>query len=176
MEKETNQRKEEIMEIDKLVGYLREELNTPYTWTVSYPPYASNMVKVENEPEEEDGNEEQENNFPDQVFFDDILDDVKHVIYNDPATIVTFKDGTKVCVKTCSSDKFDKEIGLVYALVKRLYADDVDENGYLKATGLGEKIRKIVKDGFDQKEQLAKRKAKKEAAREAKKEANKTAK
>lgn len=138
--------------------------NDGYTYTVSCPPYC-----CKTKCDDEGGEEEKENNFPDQVFFDDILDDVKHVIYNDPATIVTFKDGTKVCVKTCSSDKFDKEIGLVYALVKRLYADDVDENGYLKATGLGEKIRKIVKDGFDQKEQARKRKAKKDAAREAKK-------
>ena len=97
-----------------------------------------------------------------------IMDDIKQVIFNDPATIVTFSDGTKVCVKACSKDKFDKEVGLMYALVKRLYANDVDENGYMKSTGLGEKINKIIKNAVDQKE-LAKQKAE---AKAAKKEAN----
>ena len=81
----------------------------------------------------------------------DILDDIKQVIFNDPATIVTFSDGTKVCVKANENDKFSKEVGLMYALVKRLYANDVDENGYLKSTGLGEKINKIIKNAVDQK-------------------------
>lgn len=81
----------------------------------------------------------------------DILDDIKQVIFNDPATIVTFSDGTKVCVKACENDKFSKEVGLVYALVKRLYANDVDENGYLKSSGLGDKINKIIKNAVDQK-------------------------
>ena len=80
-----------------------------------------------------------------------ILDDIKQVIFNDPATIVTFSDGTKVCVKANENDKFSKEVGLMYALVKRLYANDVDENGYLKSTGLGEKINKIIKNAVDQK-------------------------
>ena len=80
-----------------------------------------------------------------------ILDDIKQVIFNDPATIITFSDGTKVCVKANENDKFSKEVGLMYALVKRLYANDVDENGYLKSTGLGEKINKIIKNAVDQK-------------------------
>lgn len=108
--------------------------------------------------------------------FEDIIDDVQHVIYNDPATIVTFSDGTKVCVKACEKDTFNKETGLIYALVKRLYANDIDEDtGYLVSRGLGEKINKIVKNAVDQKEnekiKRAERKAKKEkrAALEAEK-------
>ena len=91
------------------------------------------------------------NNDDDADNTSDILDDIKQVIFNDPATIVTFSDGTKVCVKTNENDKFSKEVGLMYALVKRLYANDVDENGYLKSTGLGEKINKIIKNAVDQK-------------------------
>ena len=89
-----------------------------------------------------------------------ILDDIKQVIFNDPATIVTFSDGTKVCVKANENDKFSKEVGLMYALVKRLYANDVDENGYLKSTGLGEKINKIIKNAVDQKKIAADKKKK----------------
>lgn len=101
----------------------------------------------------------------------DILDDIDQVIYNDPATIVTFKDGTKVCVKASKEDTFNKETGLVYAIVKRLYANDVDENtGYFCSRGLGEKINKIVAGSFDQKEQEKERRAKRKA-KQAKKEA-----
>lgn len=101
----------------------------------------------------------------------DILDDIKQVIFNDPATIVTFKDGTKVCVKACEQDGFNKETGLIYAIVKRLYANDVDENGYLKSRGLGEKIGKIVANAFDQKEQerIQRQKRKDKKAESAKK-------
>ena len=98
----------------------------------------------------------------------DILDDIKQVIFNDPATIVTFSDGTKVCVKANENDKFSKEVGLMYALVKRLYANDVDENGYLKSTGLGEKINKIIKNAVDQKK-IASDKKKKLAEKKQKK-------
>ena len=96
-------------------------------------------------------NDNAPNNDDDADNTSDILDDIKQVIFNDPATIVTFSDGTKVCVKANENDNFSKEVGLMYALVKRLYANDVDENGYLKSTGLGEKINKIIKNAVDQK-------------------------
>ena len=83
----------------------------------------------------------------------DILSDIKCVIFNEPATIVTFSDGSKVCVKACSKDTFNKETGLMYAIVKRLYANDIEEKtGYLRSSGLGEKIAKLVKNAVDQKE------------------------
>lgn len=105
----------------------------------------------------------------------DLMDDIDQVIFNDPATIVTFKDGTKVCVKACSGDKFTKETGLVYAILKRLYANDIDENGYLRSKGLGEKISRIVKNGIDQKKIEAERKAKRDAKKAKKAEAKKEA-
>ena len=95
------------------------------------------------------------------IRFDDILDDVQQVIFNDPATIVTFSDGSKVCVKACSKDTFNKETGLIYAILKRLYANNVEEKtGYLKSSGLGEKIAKIIKNATDQKEQERERRRK----------------
>lgn len=105
-------------------------------------------------------NDNASNNDDDANITSDILDDIKQVIFNDPATIVTFSDGTKVCVKANENDKFSKEVGLMYALVKRLYANDVDENGYMKSTGLGEKINKIIKNAVDQKKIEADKKKK----------------
>lgn len=97
-----------------------------------------------------------------KVMFKDVLNDIKQVIFNEPATIVIFKDGSKVCVKCTKNDKFDKEVGLIYALVKRLYANDVDENGYMKATGLGERIKKILANAQDQKAIAEEKKQKKQ--------------
>lgn len=104
------------------------------------------------------------------IRFKDILDDVKQVIYNEPATIVTFSDGSKVCVKCCEKDKFSKEAGLIYALVKRLYANDIDKkSGYMKSTGLGEKLNKLINGALDQKEQERERR-RKQKEKQAKKE------
>ena len=108
--------------------------------------------------------DENDNGLP----FSDMLEDIDQVIFNDPATIVTFKDGTKVCVKASKNDTFSKETGLVYAIIKRLYANDVDENGYLRSKGLGEKIAKVVENAIDQKKVAAERRAKMRAKAKAK--------
>lgn len=110
--------------------------------------------------------------------FKDILNDVKSVIFNDPATIVTFSDGSKVCVKACSKDTFNKETGLIYAIIKRLYANEIEKStGYLRSSGLGEKITKIVNNAVDQKERERERRRKqkeKQAKKEKAKAENKT--
>lgn len=76
---------------------------------------------------------------------EDILDQIDRVIFNEPATVIIFKDGSKVSVKACSKDKFRKEDGFINALIKRILANDVDENGYLVSRGLGSRIEEILK-------------------------------
>ena len=44
---------------------------------------------------------------------------VKEVIYNDPATIVYFSDGSKSVVKRHKDDIFDKQTGLLMCIAKR---------------------------------------------------------
>lgn len=44
---------------------------------------------------------------------------IKDVIYNDPATIVFWEDGTKTVVK-CKNEKFDPEKGLAMAFSKKM--------------------------------------------------------
>ena len=106
--------------------------------------------------------------------FKDILNDVKSVIFNDPATIVTFSDGSKVCVKACSKDTFNKETGLIYAIIKRLYANEIEKStGYLRSSGLGEKIAKIVNNAVDQKEMERERRRKEKRAKKEKAKAEK---
>lgn len=48
---------------------------------------------------------------------------IKKVIFNDPATIVIWTDGTKTVVKCSENDIFDPEKGLAMAIVKKVYGN-----------------------------------------------------
>lgn len=60
----------------------------------------------------------------DPVFFKWILGykttDIDRVIFNDPATIVFWKDKTKTVVKCHPEDNFDEEIGFMCCYLKRV--------------------------------------------------------
>lgn len=45
----------------------------------------------------------------------------ERVIYNDPATIVFWKDGTKTVVKCMDGDTYNPEVGLAMCVCKKLY-------------------------------------------------------
>ena len=45
---------------------------------------------------------------------------IKSVIYNDPATIVIWSDGTKTVSKTHAGDVYSPEVGLVLCVLKKL--------------------------------------------------------
>ena len=47
----------------------------------------------------------------------------KKVIFNGPATIVMWQDGTKTIVKCQEGDTYDKEKGFAIAIIKRLFDD-----------------------------------------------------
>lgn len=49
------------------------------------------------------------------------IPEIKNVIFNDPATIVFWEDGTKTVVKCQDGDEFDPEKGLAMAIVKKAY-------------------------------------------------------
>lgn len=49
------------------------------------------------------------------------------IIFNDPATIVIWADGTRTVVKACKEDKFDKGVGLKTALLQRVFGKDIDK-------------------------------------------------
>ena len=50
---------------------------------------------------------------------------IEDVIFNPPATVVFWKDGTKTAVKCKADEEFDYEKGLAMAICKKLYG-----NGY----------------------------------------------
>ena len=51
------------------------------------------------------------------------IPEIKNVIFNDPATIVFWKDGTKTVVKCQDGDEFDPEKGLAMAIAKKVYGN-----------------------------------------------------
>ena len=49
------------------------------------------------------------------------ITEIEKVIFNDPATIVFWKDGTKTVVKVKPGEKFDKWTGLAMAYMKKIH-------------------------------------------------------
>lgn len=49
---------------------------------------------------------------------------IRKVIFNDPATVVLWSDGTKTVVKCGPEDTFDTEKGLAMAIVKKMAGND----------------------------------------------------
>lgn len=46
---------------------------------------------------------------------------IKDVIFNGPATIVLWQDGSKTIVKCCEDDMYDPEKGLAMAICKKAF-------------------------------------------------------
>lgn len=55
--------------------------------------------------------------------------EIKRVVFNNPATIVFWKDGTKTVVKCSDGDTYSKESGLAMCFMKKMHGND---NGYHK--------------------------------------------
>lgn len=71
---------------------------------------------------------------------------IKNVIFNDPATIVFWSDGTKTVVKCGKDDTFDPEKGLAMAISKYFF----DNAGYFNDVFKKWIPRKGESDGKDQ--------------------------
>lgn len=50
-------------------------------------------------------------------------DSIKKVIYNDPATIIFWSDGTKTIVKCMEDEEYDPEKGFMAAVTKKVFGD-----------------------------------------------------
>ena len=70
-------------------------------------------------------------------FLSNNIPEVKKVIFNDPATIVYWKDGTKTVVKCQKGDDFDPEKGFAMAFLKKCWGNKGNFN---------DKLIKIMKE------------------------------
>lgn len=52
---------------------------------------------------------------------------IKRVIFNKPATIILWEDGTKTVVKCQPGDRYDKEKGFAFALMKKIYGSGFND-------------------------------------------------
>lgn len=98
------------------------------------------------------------------------MPNVERIIYNDPVIKVYFMDGTWVLLKTTQGDTFDKERGLVYALVKRMMGTPDPETHEVKGGGYMGALHRMIESATDQKknrEELEKARAEKKAQPEA---------
>lgn len=59
-------------------------------------------------------------------------DPIARVIFNDPATIVYWKDGSKTVVKCGDNDVYDREKGLAMAIAKKYLGNKGNYNNILK--------------------------------------------
>lgn len=50
--------------------------------------------------------------------------EIKQIIFNGPATIVYWKDGSKTIVKCTEGDTFDPGVGIMMATIKKIFGDD----------------------------------------------------
>lgn len=57
---------------------------------------------------------------------------IKKVIFNDPATIVIWSDGTKTVVKCQKGDTYSKEVGLALCIAKKYLGDKSNFNNEFK--------------------------------------------
>lgn len=60
----------------------------------------------------------------DTVLFGMCRVSIRKVIFNDPATVVMWSDGTKTVVKCSPEDTYDMEKGLAMAIVKKMAGND----------------------------------------------------
>lgn len=58
---------------------------------------------------------------------------IERIIFNDPATIVKWSDGTKTIVKVCEGDTFDYIQGVQQAIIKKMF-------------GSNRKIKKLIRE------------------------------
>lgn len=57
---------------------------------------------------------------------------IKNVIFNDPATIVFWSDGTKTVVKCQKGDTYSKELGLAMCIAKKHFGNKGNFNKVFK--------------------------------------------
>ena len=80
------------------------------------------------------------------------ITDIDRVIFNDPATIVFWKDKTKTIVKCHPEDTFDEEIGFMCCYLKRILSSKEYTKfcGYLNSVWK-QKNRRLYKKELDKK-------------------------
>lgn len=82
--------------------------------------------------------------------------DIKDVIFNDPATIVLWSDGTKTVVKCQEGDEYSREVGLALCIAKKALGNKGNFNNVFRKWIRNEDVRgNSESDYFSLKHQLS---------------------
>lgn len=71
---------------------------------------------------------------------------IRKVIANDPKTIVLFTDGTKSIVSLSSTDTYNLETAILYAVIKRIYGKVDPKTKEAKYPNFGNILKKIINE------------------------------
>ena len=72
--------------------------------------------------------------------------EIKRVIFNNPATIIYWKDGTKTVVKCQPGDTWDEEKGFMAAYLKKLLGNDNTFNKLIKRYCIADYLPDYLKE------------------------------
>lgn len=67
-------------------------------------------------------NQRRRENFEKRDYSETHIPGIEKVIFNKPATIVFWNDGTKTVVKCCEKDSYDREVGFKTALLTKMFS------------------------------------------------------
>ena len=90
------------------------------------------------------------------------IPDIKRIVFNDPATIVFWDDGTKTVVKACEGDKFERYMGFAMACMKKMFGSTVAAKNIMEDCDTEnqklwrEEAVKVKKDALQPKEKKSK--------------------
>lgn len=71
---------------------------------------------------------------------------IKKVVFNNPAAIILWKDGTKTVVKCQNGEPFDEEKGFVMAYLKKLLGNDNTFNKEIKKYCIADYLPDYLKE------------------------------
>ena len=118
------------MDFEKLVGthFIVEE-SPKFVYTPTYDPFKAEFCGSLNLTDIIMKNINNDFNY--QVYIKPYFK-IKKVIFNNPATIVYWEDGTKTVVKCGEDDVYDKEKGLALCFMKKALDNKGNYNNVLK--------------------------------------------
>ena len=67
---------------------------------------------------------------------------VQEIIFNPPATIIKWIDGTKTVVKCSKNDRYDKYLGFAAAVVKKMFGSGSQVDKFIRSVAVPEKENK----------------------------------
>lgn len=73
-----------------------------------------------------------EENSPRYSSHKNYLPEIKNVIFNEPATIILWEDGTKTVVKCQNGDKYSREVGMALCVAKKAFGNTSSFNDIFK--------------------------------------------